>query len=90
MVILENANLIDVTRGQVTPGQYVVIEGDSIVSVEDRPPPNGAAERIDLAGRYHLNYTPAIIFADGSRFAGAADLEHLSKRLDEVAAAKKG
>ena len=47
---------------------------------------------LDLAGRYHLNYTPAIIFDDGSKFAGNADLEHLTKRLDEVAAAatKKG
>ena len=44
---------------------------------------------LDLAGRYHLNYTPAIIFDDGSRFAGNADLEHLTKRLDEVAAAAK-
>ena len=52
-----------------------------------------ALERnLDLAGRYHLNYTPAIIFDDGSKFAGSADLEHLTKRLDEVAAAasKKG
>ena len=45
---------------------------------------------LELAGRYHLNYTPAIIFDDGSRFAGAADIDHLSRRLDEVAAAKKG
>jgi thiol:disulfide interchange protein DsbC len=45
---------------------------------------------LDLAGRYHLNYTPAIIFEDGSRFAGNADLEHLTKRLDDVAAAHKG
>ncbi len=42
---------------------------------------------LDLAARHHLNYTPAIIFDDGSRFAGNADLEHLTKRLDEVAAA---
>ena len=45
---------------------------------------------LELAGRYHLNYTPAIIFDDGSRFAGNADVERLTKRLDEVAAAKKG
>lgn len=47
---------------------------------------------LDLASRYHLNYTPAIIFDDGSKFAGNADLEHLTKRLDDVAAAasKKG
>jgi thiol:disulfide interchange protein DsbC len=44
---------------------------------------------LDLAARHHLNYTPAIIFDDGSRFAGNADLEHLAKRLDEVAAAAK-
>ena len=45
---------------------------------------------LDLAARYHLNYTPAIIFDDGTRFAGATDVQALSKRLDEVAAAKKG
>ncbi len=45
---------------------------------------------LDLAARHHLNYTPAIIFDDGSRFAGEADVEHLGKRLDEVAAARKG
>ena len=60
------------------------------------PRPMGACDRtaidrnLELAARYHLNYTPAIIFDDGSRFAGMADLDRLSKRLDEVAAAKKG
>ncbi len=50
----------------------------------------GTLERnLQLAGRYHLNYTPAIIFEDGSRFAGNADVGRLSKRLDEVAAAAK-
>ncbi len=44
---------------------------------------------LELASRYHLNYTPAIIFDDGSRFAGNADADKLAKRLDEVAA-KKG
>lgn len=60
------------------------------------PRPMGACDlsaltrNLDLAARYHLNYTPAIIFDDGSRFAGNADVEALSKRLDAVAAAKKG
>ena len=59
------------------------------------PRPMGACDvatldrNLELANRYHLNYTPAIIFDDGSRFAGNADLEHLTKRLDEVAAASK-
>jgi thiol:disulfide interchange protein DsbC len=44
---------------------------------------------LDLAGRYHLNYTPAIIFDDGSQFRGNADLDRLTKRLDDVAAAAR-
>ena len=59
------------------------------------PRPMGACDvkaldrNLDLAERYHLNYTPAIIFDDGSKFAGNADLEHLTKRLDEVAARRR-
>ena len=45
-----------------------------------------------LADHFRVNGTPAIIFDDGSRFAGATDLGRLSRRLDEVAmaASKKG
>ena len=44
-----------------------------------------------LAERYHLNYTPAIIFEDGSRYAGSAGVAQLQKRLDDIGvAAKKG
>ena len=43
-----------------------------------------------LADRFRVNGTPAIIFDDGSRFAGAADLTRLAKRLDDVAMAKHG
>jgi thiol:disulfide interchange protein DsbC len=39
---------------------------------------------LELAARYHLNYTPAIIFDDGSRFDGLAEVDKLSRRLDEV------
>ena len=42
---------------------------------------------VAMAEHYRVNGTPAIIFEDGSRFAGAADLDKLSKKLDEVAAA---
>jgi thiol:disulfide interchange protein DsbC len=47
---------------------------------------------LDLAARYRLNYTPVIIFEDGTRFAGLTDIDTLQKRLDAVAAAaaKKG
>jgi thiol:disulfide interchange protein DsbC len=43
-----------------------------------------------LADRFRVNGTPAIIFDDGSRFAGAADLTRLAKRLDDVGMAKHG
>jgi len=42
---------------------------------------------VALAEHYRVNGTPAIIFEDGTRFAGAADLDKLSKKLDDVAAA---
>ena len=48
-------------------------------------------DEIELAQRYRLNYTPAIIFEDGTRYAGSAEVAQLQKRLDEIiAAAKKG
>jgi thiol:disulfide interchange protein DsbC len=42
-----------------------------------------------LADRFRVNGTPAIIFDDGSRFAGATGLEQLSKRLNDVSMAGK-
>jgi thiol:disulfide interchange protein DsbC len=50
---------------------------------------NALERNLELANRYHLNYTPAILFDDGSRHTGLADVASLTKRLDEVAAAKK-
>ena len=35
---------------------------------------------VALAEHYRVNGTPAIVFEDGSRFAGAADLDKLSKK----------
>jgi len=43
----------------------------------------------ELAEHYRVNGTPALIFDDGSRFAGAADLDRIAKKLDEVAAAQR-
>ena len=51
MLILENASLLDLDSGDVLPGRFVTIEGDTIVAVEERRPGGGSAERIDLAGR---------------------------------------
>ena len=51
MLILENASLLDLDSGDVLPGRFVTIEGDSIVAVDEQRPAGGSAERIDLAGR---------------------------------------
>ena len=53
MLILENASLIDLKTGDVNPGRFVTIEGDSIVAVDDTRP-RGGAERLDLKGRHLL------------------------------------
>ncbi len=50
MLILENASLLDLDSGDVLPGRFVTLEGDTIVAV-DESRPAGGAERIDLAGR---------------------------------------
>jgi thiol:disulfide interchange protein DsbC len=41
-----------------------------------------------LAEKHRVMGTPAIVFEDGSRFGGFAELDKLEKRLDEVAAAQ--
>ena len=51
MLIIDNATLIDLETGDQRPGQFVTIDGDSIVAVDDRRPASNAAERIDLGGR---------------------------------------
>ena len=43
---------------------------------------------IALAARFRVNGTPAILFDDGSRFAGAVDLDQLAARLNEASAHK--
>jgi imidazolonepropionase-like amidohydrolase len=51
VLILENASLLDLESGDVQPGRFVTIEGDTIVAVEESRPVSGSAERVNLAGR---------------------------------------
>jgi imidazolonepropionase-like amidohydrolase len=51
VLILDNVTLVDLDAGELRPGHFVGIEGDTIVSVEDRRPASNAADRIDLAGK---------------------------------------
>jgi imidazolonepropionase-like amidohydrolase len=51
VLIIENATLIDLQTGDLRPGHFITIDGDSIVSVDERRPTSQVAERIDLGGR---------------------------------------
>ena len=51
MLILDNATLVDLATGDLRPGHFITVDGDTIVAVEERRPTSNAAERIDLAGR---------------------------------------
>ena len=51
MLILDNATLVDLETGDLHPGRFITVDGDSIVAVEERRPRSSAAERIDLAGK---------------------------------------
>lgn len=51
LVILENANLLDVERGELRAGTSVLVDGDRIREVGERPIASSSAERIDLRGR---------------------------------------
>ena len=51
MLILDNATLVDLDTGDLRPGQFITIEGDTIVAVEERRPASNAATRIDLTGK---------------------------------------
>src|ERR1700722_11339961 len=51
VLIIENATLIDLQTGDLRPGHFITIDGDSIVSVDGRRPTSQVAERIDLGGR---------------------------------------
>jgi imidazolonepropionase-like amidohydrolase len=50
-VVLENATLLDVERGELRGGTSVLIEGDRIREVSERRLGSASAERIDVRGR---------------------------------------
>jgi imidazolonepropionase-like amidohydrolase len=51
MLLFENATLLDGTAEGALPGMHVLVEGETIREVSDRPIASQAAERVDLAGR---------------------------------------
>jgi len=51
MLLLENARLLDVEAGAIREGVSVLVDGERIAEVSDRPIAARAAQRVDLAGR---------------------------------------
>lgn len=51
MLVLENARLLDVAAGAIREGASVLVEGERIAEVSERPIAVRDAERVDLAGR---------------------------------------
>jgi imidazolonepropionase-like amidohydrolase len=49
--ILENCALLDVEAGCTLPDRCVVVEGERIIEVSERPVPVGDARRLDVHGR---------------------------------------
>ena len=49
--ILEHCALLDVAQGQILPDHSIMIEGERIIEVSDRPIQRSEARRIDVHGR---------------------------------------
>jgi imidazolonepropionase-like amidohydrolase len=71
MIVLENANLMDVVAGEARPGSHVLIEGGTIREVSAQPIASSAAQRLDLKGRALL---PGLIDAHVHVVATMANL----------------
>ena len=50
-IIFENCTLLDVAQGQMLPGRSIIVEGERIREVSDRPIRRADAQRIDIHGR---------------------------------------
>src|SRR5436309_6812587 len=76
-IIFANCAVLDGTRKERREDHHVLVEGDRIRDVSDRPIKMAAAETIDLAGRTLM---PGLTDAPGHGLAGDAALARLSDR----------
>ncbi|HXC28248.1 MAG TPA: amidohydrolase family protein [Stellaceae bacterium] len=74
-IIFANAAVLDGTRGERREGHHVLVEGDRIREVSDRPIASAEAEVIDLAGRTLM---PGLIDAHCHAVAVSASLARLA------------
>ena len=84
-IIFANGAVLDGTRAERREGHHVLVEGDRIKEISDRPIRSAGAETIDLAGRTLM---PGLIDAHVHAIAVDAALldgqgEHLSVIMKE-------
>ena len=77
MTVFENAALLDVEAGVLRPGTSVLVDGDRIAEVSDRPIAAGRADRIDLRGRTLM---PGLIDAHVHATITTMDLAAMGRR----------
>jgi imidazolonepropionase-like amidohydrolase len=85
LTVLENANVIDVLKGEVAPDRQIVIEDTTIVEVGSRSNASSNANRIDLKGKYVM---PGLIDCHCHVLQSTSDLGALSVESPFYAAAK--
>lgn len=85
ILVLANANLLDVDAGEFVGERHIVIEDGRIREVADRPVSLSSAEIIDLAG---LTLMPGLIDAHVHVYAYTANLAELPRQSPFYVAAR--
>src|SRR5262249_49320176 len=75
-ILIRDATLVDLQSGERLEGRHVLIEGETIAEVSDRPIAAATAHRIDLAGWTLL---PGLIDAHVHVIAVTTDLAALAR-----------
>ena len=86
-VLFQNARLLDPDANDLRDGMQVLVEGDRIREVSERPISAGSAEKIDLAGRVLM---PGLIDAHIHVYLSEVDIGRLAEMPLSLLAARAG
>ena len=84
-ILFENCTLLDTTAAQLLPDHHVLVEGDRIVEVSDRPISASDAVSVDVGGRTLM---PGLIDAHVHATITTMSLEAMARKPG--GASKKG